>query len=270
VRKNVRFYQSILDAERDGLRPCPRCFPFLIAGDDTLTDRVRKVCRYIETHACESLKLADLAKNSGLSRLRLFELRLRARGCAIGNDAESISPAWTWCQNLPCYDYRLSCGSDHDWRHGSGVCFVQFGDSTDELLTALKREYPKANHEPMIEPPHPEFQRWLTALTNHLAGKQPHLDLPLDIRSTAFQMRVWNYFQAVPYSDVKSYGEVAAGIGESKALRAFANACARNTVAVVIPCHRLIRGAVPCGAQANHLPQHELLGFPRFFDLNFF
>ena len=59
--------QSILDVERDGLRPCPRCFPLLIACDDTLTDRVRKVCRYIETHASESLKLADLAKNAGLS-----------------------------------------------------------------------------------------------------------------------------------------------------------------------------------------------------------
>src|ERR1041385_6297679 len=101
----------------------------------------------------------------------------------------------------------------------------------------LRREYSKANHEPMIEPPHPEFQRWLAALTNHLAGKQPHLDLPLDIRGTAFQVRVWNYLQTVPYGDVQSYGAEAAGPGEPKAPRVFANARARNTVAPVIPCH---------------------------------
>src|SRR5258705_299181 len=88
---------------------------------------------------------------------------------------------------------------------------------------------------------------WLTALTNHLAGKQPHLDLPLDIRATAFQMRVWNYLQAIPYGDVQSYGEVAAGIGRPKASRAVASACARNTVALVIPCHRVIRGSGEMG-----------------------
>jgi len=315
VRKNVRFYQSILDAERDGLRPCPRCFPLLTAGDDILTDRVSKICRYIETHASESLKLADLAKNAGLSpfhfqrsfkavvgvtpkqyleALRLNNLKEGLR--QFGDVTEAVYNAGygSLSRVYERVDTRLGMTPNQYRQHGRGVsishvtitafpvglimigatdrgvCFVQFGDSTDELLTVLKREYPKANHEPMIEPPHPEFQRWLTALTNHLAGKQPHLDLPLDIRARAFQMRVWNYLQTVPYSDVQSYGEMAAGIGEPKAPRAFANACARNTVPLVIPCHRVIRGAIPFGDPANQLRQYELLGFPRFFDLNFF
>jgi AraC family transcriptional regulator of adaptative response/methylated-DNA-[protein]-cysteine methyltransferase len=314
VRKNVRFYQSILDAERDGLRPCPRCFLLRIAGDDTLNDRVHKVCRYIETHASESLKLADLAKNAGLSRfhfqrsfkavvgvtpkqyleaLRLNKLKEGLR--QFGDVTEAVYNAGygSLSRVYERVDTRLGMTPNQYRRHGCGVnishvtitafplglimigatdrgvCFVQFGGSTDELLTVLKREYPKANHEPMIEPLHPEFQRWLTALTNHLAGKQPHLDLPVDIRATAFQMRVRNYLQTVPYGDAQSNGEVA-GIGEPKAPRAFADACARNTVALMIPCHRVIRGAILFGDPANHLPQYELLGFPRFFDLNFF
>ena len=122
-----------------------------------------------------------------------------------------------------------------------GVCFVQFGESEGELVGNLRREYASAAIEPMREPYHPDFERWVGAIARHLSGEQPHLDLPLDIRATAFQLRVWKYLQTIPYGDVQSYGEVAAGIGEPKAARAVAQACAHNPVAVVIPCHRVIR-----------------------------
>lgn len=123
-----------------------------------------------------------------------------------------------------------------------GLCFVQFGESDEGLLHSLRHEYPSARIETMQEPHHPDFARWIDALTRHLDGKQPHLDLPLDIRATSFQMRVWNYLQSIPHGDVRSYGEIALGIGRPKAVRAVAKACARNTVAIVIPCHRVIRG----------------------------
>ena len=123
-----------------------------------------------------------------------------------------------------------------------GVCFVQFADSAEDLLAMLRKEYPKARLEPMREPADPEFRRWIRALTDHLNGEQPRLDLPLDIRATAFQMRVWKYLQSIPYGEVKSYTEVAAAIGQPKAVRAVANACANNRVALLIPCHRVIRG----------------------------
>ena len=128
-----------------------------------------------------------------------------------------------------------------------GICFVQFGDCDEELAAALRREYPGAEAAPMEQPRAPEFERWMAALRAHLAGDLPQLDLPLDIRATAFQMRVWKYLQSIPYGEVQSYGEVAAGIGKPRAARAVARACSANRVALAIPCHRVIRGSGELG-----------------------
>jgi len=111
----------------------------------------------------------------------------------------------------------------------------------------LKKEYPAAKLEEMAKPYPNECNRWVSDLTEYIARGQPHLDLPLDIRATAFQMKVWNYLQSIPYGTVQSYGEVAAAIGEPKAARAVARACASNTVAIVIPCHRVVRGSGELG-----------------------
>ncbi len=140
-----------------------------------------------------------------------------------------------------------------------GLCFLQFGDSANDLERALAKEYPSARIEPMKEPYGGEFQKWVDALNAHLAGKQPHIDLPLDIRATAFQMRVWNYLQSIPYGEVQSYGEVATGIGQPSAARAVARACATNRVAIVIPCHRVIRGTGELGGYRWGLPRKRAL-----------
>jgi AraC family transcriptional regulator of adaptative response/methylated-DNA-[protein]-cysteine methyltransferase len=128
-----------------------------------------------------------------------------------------------------------------------GLCFVQFGDRDEDLLEMLRSEYPAAHLEPMREPFPAEFKNWMTALQNHLSGQQPRLDLPLDLRATAFQMKVWQYLQSIPYGSVQSYAEVAVGLGQPKAARAVARACAANRVALVIPCHRVIRGTGELG-----------------------
>jgi AraC family transcriptional regulator of adaptative response/methylated-DNA-[protein]-cysteine methyltransferase len=128
-----------------------------------------------------------------------------------------------------------------------GLCFVQFGETHEELLAMLRREYPRATLQPMPEPYPQQFRAWMQALGEHLAGTQPHLDLPLDLRATAFQLRVWRYLQNIPYGEVQSYGEVAVGIGQPTAARAVARACATNRVAIVIPCHRVIRGSGSLG-----------------------
>jgi AraC family transcriptional regulator of adaptative response/methylated-DNA-[protein]-cysteine methyltransferase len=128
-----------------------------------------------------------------------------------------------------------------------GLCFLQFGDDPEELLKSLSREYPRAEVKPMAAPFSPELQKWVDALAQHLAGSRPHLDLPVDIRATAFQMRVWRYLQSIPYGEVQSYTEVAEGIGQPTAVRAVAQACAKNVVALVIPCHRVIRGTGELG-----------------------
>jgi AraC family transcriptional regulator of adaptative response/methylated-DNA-[protein]-cysteine methyltransferase len=123
-----------------------------------------------------------------------------------------------------------------------GLCFVQFGESQAQLVEALRGEYPAARIEPMGTPVPNYFSQWMQSLDDHLCGASPGLDLPLDIRATAFQMRVWEYLRSIPYGCVQSYSQVAAGIGKPSAARAVAGACAANRVALVIPCHRVIRG----------------------------
>ena len=86
------------------------------------------------------------------------------------------------------------------------------------------------------------LRAWAEALVQHLEGRQPQLNLPLDIRATAFQMRVWRELQAIPYGNTRSYSEVAVAIGQPSAARGVARACATNPVAVAIPCHRVVRG----------------------------
>lgn len=128
-----------------------------------------------------------------------------------------------------------------------GLCFVQFAACDEDLLALLRAEYPAARLEPMRAPYPQPFERWMTALREHLAGQQTQLDLPLDLRATAFQMKVWRYLQSIPYGSVQSYSEVAAAVGRPQGARAVARACAANRVALVIPCHRVIRGTGELG-----------------------
>lgn len=128
-----------------------------------------------------------------------------------------------------------------------GICFIGFADSREELLDRLHAEYRNARVEPMNEPYSPQFALWMDALVEHLSGDSPSPQLPLDLRASAFEMRVWNYLARIPSGDVSSYGEVAAAIGRPGAARAVASACARNPAAVLIPCHRVIRGSGALG-----------------------
>jgi AraC family transcriptional regulator, regulatory protein of adaptative response / methylated-DNA-[protein]-cysteine methyltransferase len=128
-----------------------------------------------------------------------------------------------------------------------GICFVGFGDGAEELRERLAAEYPNARIEAMREPYHADFRKWVDAIAQHLAGEHPRPDLPLDVAATSFQMRVWKYLQTIPSGEVQSYAEVAAAIGAPHAARAVAQACARNPAAVLIPCHRVIRGSGALG-----------------------
>lgn len=140
-----------------------------------------------------------------------------------------------------------------------GLCFVQFGERHEQLESMLRAEYPNATFEPMREPHDPQFTAWVEALHRHLRGEQPHLDLPADIRATAFQLRVWKYLQGIPYGEVRSYAEVAKDIGKPGAARAVAHACASNVLALVIPCHRVIRGSGELAGYRWGLPRKRAL-----------
>lgn len=122
-----------------------------------------------------------------------------------------------------------------------GVCFAEFGDDEESLCHQLQTEFPKARLAPSQASESPELDAWITALDKHLSQNKPRPDVPLDIRGTAFQTRVWKLLLSVREGEVVSYTELARRLGEPKAVRAVASACGRNRIAVLIPCHRVLR-----------------------------
>jgi AraC family transcriptional regulator of adaptative response/methylated-DNA-[protein]-cysteine methyltransferase len=140
-----------------------------------------------------------------------------------------------------------------------GICFLQFGESERELRDELSRQFPAATIQPMPATHEPHFEAWMAALNRHLRGVEPRLDLPLDVRGTAFQLIVWRYLQKVPYGEVRSYAEVAEAIGKPGAARAVAKACASNNIAVLIPCHRVVRGTGELGGYRWGLQRKRVL-----------
>jgi AraC family transcriptional regulator of adaptative response/methylated-DNA-[protein]-cysteine methyltransferase len=286
LRKNVRFYERTQDAQKDGLRACLRCRPDEPRETDPMLERVRKLCRYIEAHPEENLRLATLARETGASPFHLqrsFKAIVGvtpkdyAESCRIGALKRGLREDRSVTQAI----YNAGYGSSsrvyeradtrlgmtpRQYREGGagveisyavsdtplgmlmmaatdrGLCSVQFGAGKAAMLERLRKEFPQAVIAAMRPVRSAEFARWMRMLSEYLQGSVERLDLPLDIRGTAFQMKVWNYLQRIPYGSVRSYTEVAKAIGKPAAVRAVAGACASNRVALVIPCHRVIRG----------------------------
>ena len=122
-----------------------------------------------------------------------------------------------------------------------GVCSVTLGDSEAELTRALFNEYPNAaidSQDTSISAP---LNLWLQQVLDSLSGQARRVDLPMDIQATAFQWRVWEELRRIPFGSTRSYQEIAKAIGKPNAVRAVARACASNRLALVIPCHRVIR-----------------------------
>jgi AraC family transcriptional regulator of adaptative response/methylated-DNA-[protein]-cysteine methyltransferase len=286
--KNVRFYETPAEAERDGLRPCLRCRPLETLDTNPISSKIRNLCEYIRAHSDsgESLTLEELSRQAGLSpfhlqrsfkaavgvtpkqyieacRLETLKGGLRTNGsvteaiygAGFGSGSRVYERVDTRLGMTPV-QYRaggkdvsisyVSVESPLGWMMmgatDRGLCFLQFGDSQDELLKKLAEEYPAAKRAPMQKPYPEQFRLWMESLSQYLKGERPNLDLPLDVQATAFQLKVWKYLQSIPSGDVQSYSEVATAIGQPTATRAVARACASNRVAIVIPCHRVIRG----------------------------
>lgn len=118
-----------------------------------------------------------------------------------------------------------------------GICKISLGDTSDALIDDMTKEFAEAE----LIPDEEGVGYWVEKIIAYLEGWQPHLDLPLDIRATAFQMKVWQQLQKIPVGETRTYSDIAEAIEKPTAVRAVANACARNQVALVIPCHRIIR-----------------------------
>jgi len=286
LRQNVRFFATPADAARAGLRPCLRCKPLENASAG-MRDLCRYIEQHAEErldladlaaraglsrfHLQRAFKAAvGVTPKQYLEAQRVAKLKQGLRVAPNVTAAVYDAGFGSSSRVYERADTRLGM-TPKQYRQGGegvaityaviespvgrlmigatdrGLCFVQFGETREELLEALRREYPAARVEAMQKPHDAEFRRWVEALSEHLRGARPGLDLPLDIRATSFQMQVWNYLQSIPYGKVQSYGEVAAGIGRPSATRAVAQACASNRVALVIPCHRVIRGTGELG-----------------------
>lgn len=128
-----------------------------------------------------------------------------------------------------------------------GLCRVRFGESRKELAAALHEEFPAARASEMSAKTSPQFLSWVEAIQSYLRGEKYQLDLPVDVKATAFVEKVWKYLQSIPAGEVRTYSEVARAIGKPKAARAVGSACGANKIAIVIPCHRVLRGDAGLG-----------------------
>jgi AraC family transcriptional regulator, regulatory protein of adaptative response / methylated-DNA-[protein]-cysteine methyltransferase len=279
-RENVSFYAHPEQAERAGFRACLRCRPRAITGNPQ-SDFAKAVCRYIEQHLDETITLAQLGEAFRLSPFHLqrrfkaalgitprqyadsCRLRLLKRNLQAGDNVTRAMYDAGYGSSSRLYEKTSSqLGMTPDkYRRGAiaqtvryaltdsplgrmliaatdrGICAIQFGRTDAELIEGLKHEFPFA----VRKADDGGLGAWTEAVLSKMTGREQNTSLPLDIRATAFQRRVWTYLQSIPFGATRSYAEVAKAIGEPKAYRAVARACATNPVAIAIPCHRVVR-----------------------------
>lgn len=278
-RRQVVFFPAPDAAERHGFRPCRRCRPREAAN--RLAALVQNAARYIRAHADQPVRLSALAAALGCSPGHLQRTFRRATGISPRQFAEALrlrrfKSGVRSGSSVTDSLYDAGFGSSSrlyersnvqlgmtpaTYRRGGegmkigytivrsplgrllvaaterGISAVYLGDADAPLRRELHHEYPHAE----IHPAGGEFSRWVRALLKHLSGGHPKLDLPLDVRATAFQQRVWQEVRRIPYGATRTYGQVARALGKPTATRAVARACATNPVSVVVPCHRVVR-----------------------------
>lgn len=280
-RENVKFFSSPEQAEKAGFRECLRCRPKSFSGNPQ-SDIAKEICRYIEQHLDEPITLERLGKAFRVSPFHLqrrfkaaigitpreyadsCRMRQLKRNLQAGDNVTRAMYDAGYGSSSRLYEKTASqLGMTPDnYRRGAiaatirfacadsplgrmlvaaterGICSIQFARSDSELIQGLKREFPFA----VRKPDESGLQTWIDALLSKMAGRELDATLPLDIRATAFQRRVWTYLQSIPFGATRSYSQVAKAIGQPSARRAVARACATNPVAVAIPCHRVVRG----------------------------
>ena len=280
-RENVQFFSGPEPAEQAGYRACLRCRPKSLSGGESDSVRAicRYIEQHLDDPLTLA-RLGREFHQSPFHLQRRFKavlgitprayadscrLRLLKRNLQAGDSVTRAMYDAGYGSSSRLYERTASqLGMTPDkYRRGAiaaairytcadsplgrmliaaterGLCAIQFGRSDGELIEGLKREFPFA----VRKRDDGELESWVQALLRHMDGrdKEPASSLPLDIRATAFQRRVWTYLQSIPFGTTQSYRQVAQAIGKPRAARAVARACASNPVAVAIPCHRVIR-----------------------------
>ena len=279
-RENVSFFSTVADAEKAGYRGCKRCRPDQLGAPDPQVEAVKRTCERIE-QAEEAPKLAELAAGAGLSPYhfhrvfkaitgvtpKAYAAETRARRAADKlRTAETVTEAiYDAGYNSSSRFYentaaRLGMSPSAVKRGGAGarirfavgqaslgavlvaatqkgVCAITLGDDAHALVRELQDRFPNAE----LEGGDAEFERMVAQVVGLVEAPGQRLDLPLDIRGTAFQQKVWAALRAIPPGKTATYQEIARAIGQPKAVRAVAQACGANPLAVAIPCHRVVR-----------------------------
>ncbi len=277
-RVNVEFFTENKEAEACGYRSCLRCRPERASDADPQITMIVAACREIEE--MPEATLDELAATAGLSpyhfqrtfkeivglspkkyseaiKMERFKDEIRGGSDVVtamyeaGYGSSSrlyekaaenlgMTPAvykkGGKGMNINCIITDCELGKLLVARTPRGICSVTFGDSEKELRDGLAIEFPNAE----IAEDNSDLATAVDAIIKYLAGKNKRLVLPLDLQATAFQMQVWDFLRKIPYGETRSYSEVAAEMGDKKKVRAVAQACAKNRVALLIPCHRVI------------------------------
>jgi AraC family transcriptional regulator, regulatory protein of adaptative response / methylated-DNA-[protein]-cysteine methyltransferase len=213
-RENVAFHATTVEAERAGFRPCRRVRERLATGSSTatVTDAIYE--------AGFNSNGRFYATSSATLGMTPTDFRAGGRGTAIRFGVG-----------------ECTLGSVLVAATDAGVCAIFLGDDPDALVHELEDRFPTAS----LTGGDARFEAWMSAVVALVDDPRVGLDLPLDVRGTAFQQRVWQALRAIPVGSTASYSEIAAAIGAPKAVRAVAAACAANALAVAIPCHRVVR-----------------------------
>lgn len=244
---NVRFFNDYSQAEAAGFRACKRCHPQHLSSDVLQTQRITNLCRFIENTAQEP-SLAELAEYSGISSYHLQRLFKAATGLSPKayakahrhqQETQHSSPSLRKQPAMPISFALDTCslGTILVAQSEKGICAILLGDDPQLLHADLQRRFPTAE----LILGDAIFQKTVKQVIRAIEQPQVKLELPLDIRGTVFQQKVWQALQKIPAGETRSYTEIAEEIGSPNAVRAVAGACAANAIAILIPCHRVVR-----------------------------
>jgi AraC family transcriptional regulator of adaptative response/methylated-DNA-[protein]-cysteine methyltransferase len=280
LRANTAFYETTAEAEAAGLRACKRCRPTDASTASRHVAAIEKACALLRTSETVP-SLAELADAAAISRFhfhRVFKQvtgatpRDYARTHRLGHLAQRLDAGEKVTEAIYASGFGSSSrayeaapaalgmtpgarrrgGNGETIRFvtvatplgwalvaatGRGVCMTALGDDRERLATMVQQRFPAAS----VVAEDPGLKDWADRIVRFITAPSRSLDLPLDIRGTAFQARVWRALQKIPLGRTASYSEIARALGQPTAVRAVAQACAANNLALIVPCHRVIR-----------------------------
>ncbi len=279
-RENVRFFASGREAEHAGFRPCKRCRPDRASLEERHAEAIAKACALIEA-AEDTPDFDSIAQAAGMSRHhfhRIFKQTagvtpgayhnaLRKRRALVGlGEGATVTDAIYGAGYSSASRFYEACAPGLGLKPGAfakggageviqfaagecslgsilvaataqGVCAVELGSSPEPLVEGLQDRFPNAE----LIGGDTNFERVVAQVIDFVEEPKRAFELPLHVRGTVFQQKVWEILRSIPLGETATYAEVAAEAGCPRAIRAVANACASNRLAVVIPCHRVVR-----------------------------